>query len=204
MSWRPPDPVEPREWRRRAEEVLASEDDEDLGGVELRRVVHELRVHQIELELQNEALQEARLEAEAGWERFQELYDFAPFGLFSVDGDATILEVNLSGARLLGADRAHLVHVRFPRFLNRSDQTLFARFLHQGMKGPEAPPCEVTLAGKRVRLQGASADGKVLQMAALDVTDLFAAQELLRQQVAQLTARLEEGRRDPRRHLPTV
>ena len=167
------------------------------------RVVHELRVHQLELEMQNETLREARVVAEAGWERFQELYDFAPAGYFSVDGQGTIMELNLAGARLLGADRAVLANRRFSRFLARADQVAFATFLQRGLENQEHPPCEVSLpggrpGGVRVRLQGASsADGKVLQMVALDITEQRAAQEQasliiqdLKGQVERLTAQL--------------
>jgi len=206
-TWYPPEPLEPGDWRRRAEERIRSEGDGELGGVEQQRILHELRVHQIELEMQNEALLRANLVAEAGWERFQELYDFAPAGYFSVDGAGTILEVNLAGARLLGAERANLLNRPFARFLAGADQAVFASFLLTGLDHLEAPPCEVSLpggrpGGTRVRLQGAtSADGKVLQLAALDITELRAAQEQgsraveeLRREVARLRAQLQRRR----------
>ena len=98
MTWFPPKPLNPADWRRQAEEQLEAEGFEDLEGVDAKRVLHELRVHQLELEMQNEALGEARLEAEAGWERFQDLYDSAPAAYFSLDRWGDILEVKDSGA----------------------------------------------------------------------------------------------------------
>lgn len=178
MTWAPREPLDPAHWRRRAEDQLGAEEPGPLSPVEAARVLHELRVHQLELEMQNQALSEARLEAEAGWERFQELYDFAPMGYFSVDQRGAILEVNLAGARLLGADRARVVDRSFARFLAPEDQAGFAAFLHQALQAGQGPPCEVSLAAEhrprpRLRLEGArSVDGKVLQLAALDVTDL--------------------------------
>jgi PAS domain-containing protein len=192
--------MDPGNWRRRAEEQVEAEEPEAPDGVELRRVVHELRVHQLELEMQNEALDEARTQAEAGWERFQELYDFAPAGYFSVDRLGTILELNLAGARLLGSDRPVLFNRRFSHFLSGPDQAVFAAFLKQGLERQAPPPCEVSLpAGTRVRLQGAgSVDGKVLQMAALDMTELSEAQgraslvcEELQRRVDLLASQLE-------------
>lgn len=191
-------------WRRLAEEQLGGEEADLPGGVELQRVVHELRVHQLELEMQNEALREARLVAEAGWERFQDLFDSAPAGYFSVDGRGMILEVNLAGARLLGIDRDILTNRDFRQFLSGPDQPTFTAFLRQGLQRQEAPSCEVSLPGERatgvpVRLQGArSADGKVLQMVAQDISELRAIQgrteqvrsDLLKQ-VGQLATRLE-------------
>ena len=197
MSWEPPPPLNAAECRRRAEEQLRREESQDPGGDGGGRIVHELRVHQIELEMQNEALREARLEAEAGWERFQELFDFAPAGYFSVDRNGAILEVNLAGARLLGTDRVSLVDRRFFDFLDTDAQAAFKACLQQGLANQTVQPCEVMLGGRRVRLQSAqSADGKVLQLVAMDITELHEAQlrasqraTELEQQLAQLQGR---------------
>jgi len=175
MTWRPPEPVDPADWRRRAEAQLDSEEPVAPEGVETVRVLHELRVHQLELEMQNEALREARLTAEAGWERFQELYDSAPAAFFSVDAQGTILELNQAGARLLGGDRGDLVFRRFDQFLSGTDQAAFAGFVRRGLERRENPPSDVLLLGSgpavRVRLHAAtSADGKVLQLAAMETS----------------------------------
>ena len=181
MSWRPPEPVDPAQWRRRAEEQLAALEAEDIPAVEASRVLHELRVHQLELEMQNEALMEARMVAEAGWERFQELYDGAPTGFFSVAADGVILELNPAGASLLGGRRESLKYRLFPSFLSVRDQARFACFLQRGLANlDESPHCEVFLPGARpggipVRLQCADcADGKVLNLVAMDITGLSA------------------------------
>jgi PAS domain-containing protein len=175
MDWQQPEPLDPAHLRRLAEERLDKEDPGELDGLETARLVHELRVHQIELEMQNEALREAQLTAEAGWERFQELYDSAPVAFFSVDAQGTILELNLAGARLLKGDRGDLTFRRFDPFLRPSDRATFAAFVQRGLELRENRPCEVCLSGTgpavRVRLQGAtSADGKVLQLAAMDTS----------------------------------
>ena len=67
-----------------------------------RRLIHELQVHQIELEMQNEALRQAQDATDAALERYADLYDFAPVGYFTVDGQGTIRQVNLTGSSLLG------------------------------------------------------------------------------------------------------
>jgi PAS domain S-box-containing protein len=185
MTWFPPKPLNPADWRRQAEEQLEAEGFEDLEGVDAKRVLHELRVHQLELEMQNEALGEARLEAEAGWERFQDLYDSAPAAYFSLDRWGDILEVNLAGTRLLGVDRAALVNRRFASFLRGADLAVFTAFLQKGLENQDNPPCEVAVEANRsvpiwVCLQGAgSADGKVLPLAALDITRQRLTQERL-------------------------
>src|SRR5262249_50093797 len=80
----------------------------DLDGADLRRVLHELEVHEVELEMQNEELRGARTEAERGLARYTELFDFAPIGYATLSGSGTIQEVNHAGARLLGKERATL------------------------------------------------------------------------------------------------
>jgi PAS domain-containing protein len=169
---RPPEPADPSDWRRRAEELLAGEAG-DRSRTETERLLHELRVHQLELEMQNDALNEARLVAEAGWERFRELYEGSPAGHFSVDGQGAILELNPAGAHLLGGDPALLLNRYFGQFLDGRDRARFAEFLRRGLEGGATPPCEVTLPKGPVRLQSAaSADGRVLQMVAMDISGL--------------------------------
>jgi signal transduction histidine kinase len=85
-------------------------------------LLHELQVHQIELELQNEALRQARDEAEAAAARYLELYDFAPVGYATLDADGAILELNLAAADLLGAPRAELVRRRLSDWVPRPAQ----------------------------------------------------------------------------------
>ena len=70
---------------------------EGLAEVDVRAVLHELPVHQIELEMQNEELQSARVMAAEVSEKYQDLFDFAPVGYFLWDADGRICEVNLAG-----------------------------------------------------------------------------------------------------------
>ena len=82
-----------------------------------RRLVHELQVHQIELEMQNEELMQTRAELEAALRQYTDLYDFAPVGYFTLARDGTILQVNLAGANLLGVERGTLIKQRFGVFV---------------------------------------------------------------------------------------
>ena len=118
--------------RKRAEADLARKADSGVpfpGETEVRRLLHELQVHQIELELQNEELRQARQELEASLERYTDLYDFAPAGYFTLDGQAVIREVNLSGASLLGMPRSQLMGKRFEGFLAPESHPDFGAFL---------------------------------------------------------------------------
>ena len=81
-------PLELSALRRRAEERLEKSGEKDKGGAlspaEMHRLIHELSVHQIELEMQQEELMQSRDEMEAGLERYTELYDFAPVGYLTL------------------------------------------------------------------------------------------------------------------------
>ena len=88
-----------------------------------QKLIHELKVHQGELEMKNEELRRAQLELEEAKTKYEESYDFAPVGYFTLDKKARIVEANLTGARLLGAERSSLKNEPFslfvlPEFLN--------------------------------------------------------------------------------------
>lgn len=112
---------------------------------ESERLVHELQVHQVELEMQNAALEEGRERAEVMLEKFTDLYDFAPVGYFSLDEAGRILEVNLTGAALLGVERSRLIGRRLPRFVAPASQPVLLAFLGKVLAGPGKDTCTVPL-----------------------------------------------------------
>ena len=80
-------------------------------------LVHELRVHRIELQIQNEELKEAQLALEASRDKYSDLYHFAPVGFFTFTRGGRIAEVNLTGAALLGGERQELLNRGFGHFV---------------------------------------------------------------------------------------
>jgi PAS domain S-box-containing protein len=92
---------------------------------ESERVVHELEVHQIELEMQNAELRRAHEELELSRDRFAELYHFAPVGYFTFDSQGLILEVNLTGAQMLRAESGMLLRKPFAGFIADPDEKRF-------------------------------------------------------------------------------
>ncbi|WP_300442575.1 PAS domain-containing protein [Zoogloea sp.] len=92
-------------------------------------LVHELQVHQIELEMQNEELRRAHAALEASRDRYVDLYEFAPVGYLTLNADGFIAEINLAGATLLGEVRGALIKRRFARFVADESRDGWHRFL---------------------------------------------------------------------------
>lgn len=161
------------------------------------RLLQELQVHQIELEMQNAELQEARDRAETLLEKFTDLYDFAPVGYLRLDERGHILEVNLTGAGLLGMERSRLIDRRFALFVDAASRAGFSEFLQSIFSAPGKQVWEGSLlrgtAGSFcANLQGActvsvGSPAKVCRMAVSDVTTLKRAEEA-QQRVEALSA----------------
>ncbi|NTV06784.1 MAG: response regulator [Chlorobiaceae bacterium] len=112
---------------------------------EMQRIIHELAVHQIELEMQQEELLQSREELEEGLERFTELYDFAPLGYLTLARDGTILQVNLTGTKLIGVDRSELIGDRFGRYVAADELPVFNALLESVFSSSGNRSCEVML-----------------------------------------------------------
>lgn len=142
--------------RRRAEEKLQGKQKgrrKETGAreaqLEAQQLVHELQVHQIELEMQNDELQQSRAEVETLLGQYKDLYDFAPVGYVTLDSDEAIRRVNLTGALLLGEDRNRLINRRFGLFISKADRPAFHNFLQGVFANRDIvsgkSTCEVTL-----------------------------------------------------------
>ncbi len=147
------------------------------SSADTQRLLHELQVHQIELEMQNEELRKARDEMEAGLERYSELYDFAPVGYLTLDREGAIREANLSAASLLGIARAPLVQQRLRRFVAPADRLSFDSFLELTFAGEGKTECDVKLlvndqAPVDVRIRANRFDsGEACRLAVTDITE---------------------------------
>ncbi len=113
--------------------------------IDPQRMLHELQVHQVELEMQNAELQAARDRMETLLEKYTDLYDFAPVGHFSLDEQGRILEVNLTGAALLGVERLRLLNQPLQRYVASTSRTSFRAFLEHVFAGSGKQTCEVAL-----------------------------------------------------------
>ena len=113
---------------------------------EMQRLIRELEIHQIELELQNEALFQSKEQTENSKIRYSELYDFAPSGYFTLNREGEILEANLYGAQILGKERLYLTSERFDNFVNEETLKIYKEFLQRVFKSKKRESCEVILA----------------------------------------------------------
>jgi PAS domain S-box-containing protein len=139
------------ELRRRAEGRLRGQRSKTAPprtDADMQRLVHELQVHQVELEMQNAELQDARDQMETMLERYTDLYDFAPVGYFSLNEQGVILEANLTGAALLGVERSRLIKRRLHQFLSAMSRPVFLAFLERVFTEPGKQVCEVSLLKK--------------------------------------------------------
>ena len=145
----------PAELRRRAEARVPaqrkgrrSKARHQKSAADTLQTLHELEVHQIELEMQNDELQKTRGELEVALQKYTNLYDFAPVGYFSIDESGVILETNLTTATLLGVERSRLINRRWLLFISPTSQPTFLAFLKKVFTGITDQVCELLLLKK--------------------------------------------------------
>jgi PAS domain-containing protein len=133
--------------RLKAEEKLKEKKKTDQPVIEadVKKLLHELQVHQIQLEMQNEELREANETAETALKKYTMLYDFAPLGYFTLEKDGSISELNFTGAEMLGEKRFSLVNSNFKLFVSESSQPVFNKFFSKVFTGNIKESCEVML-----------------------------------------------------------
>ena len=136
--------------RRRAEAHLRQQEKSaptPSSHEDLQRLLHELQVHQIELEMQNDELRNARQQAEESAAQYRNLYDFAPISYVTLDAGGVITRLNLCAAILLGGERAKLQGQRFATFIHESARPTFARFMMSVSSAHQEQDFEGTLGG---------------------------------------------------------
>ena len=125
--------------------VRTPNDSAALSPDDIQDTLHELRVHQIELEMQNEELRTAQAEIEAGRTRYFDLYDLAPVGYCTLSEKGVIVEANLTAATLLGTNRSALIKQPISRFILKEDQDIYYLHRKQLFQTGEPQECELRL-----------------------------------------------------------
>ena len=166
------------------------------------RVLHELQVHQIELEMQNEELRRAQQQLEESRSKYSDLYDFAPMGYFTLDKTGNVVEANLTGCRMLGVERSNLIKKPFHLFVDKDSQDAFYKHRKAALTAGLKQTCEITLVRKNrdkfeAQLESVPAEdakGKVAQIRTVvtDITERKENEYKLREQ-AQILDRVHDA-----------
>jgi len=145
-----------RDFKRLSDDELATELAEfeaklanKPGESRLRNLVHNLRVHQIELEMQNRQLLDTQSELEEARDLYADLYDFAPIGYLTLDGHGVIRRLNLTGARMLGKPRGELVNRPLANYLDRGQSKALFRHLNRAFDTDAGATEELALQAGR-------------------------------------------------------
>ena len=149
-----------------------------LSEADTQKLIHELEVNQIELEMQLGELALAKKQlAESAAQKYAELYDFAPSGYFTLSREGEIVDANLRGSQMLGKERPLLIGVHFVFFVANGAKPKFNRFLEKIFNGQTKVTCEITLSvnGNQplyVQMDGiVSRSGEQCLLTAIDVTE---------------------------------
>jgi len=149
--------------RRKAEKVILEktllEYTDTISQAEVKQLLHELRVHQIELEMQNEELLAAQEALEVSHARYLDLYDFAPVGYITVSHGGIVLEANLTAATLLGKVRSELVKRSIEGFILREDMDIYYLHSKKLFESGDLRKCELRLLKKDGSIFWARLDG---------------------------------------------
>jgi PAS domain S-box-containing protein len=189
------------ELRRRAEKRLREAATEETPGsteADARRLLQELQIHQVELEMQNEDLVQAQAGLEEALGKYTDLYEFAPVGYVTLGREGAIRQVNLTGARLLGVERGRLVGRRFELFVHQSDRRVFNAFLEKVVATRVKAVCEVALPTKgepplNVQITAeVSQDGQLCRVMMVDISARRQAEEALLKANAEMEQKVSE------------
>ena len=121
---------------------------EGLSADEINKLIHELKVHQIELEMQNEELRKAHNLLEISREKYFDLYDLAPVGYLTLNKYGIILEANLTASNMLEVPRSDLVNQSFSRFIFKEDQPIYFEHNSKLLASNTLQSYEIRITGK--------------------------------------------------------
>jgi len=174
------DYTDAKQLRLKAEEQLKRRSrkiDNPVVENDSKKLVHELQVHQIELEMQNEELRQAYETAETALKRYTMLYDLAPMGYFTLDSNANISELNFTGADILGDKRFSLVNSNLKLFISDDSLPVFNDFYRKVYSRHGKESCKVQLSSDngskcQVYMEGiVSGDDQKCLLSVIDISD---------------------------------
>lgn len=173
------DYTNPRILRQKAEEILRLKKEkmaQENLETDAKKILHELRVHQIELEMQNEELRAAIETAENALKKYTLLFDLAPVGFFTLESDGTISELNFTAAEILDEKRFSLLGSNFKLFVADDSKPVFNQFFGKVFKSKTKQTCEVELGYDnkslcQVHMEGiVTGENAKCQLSVVDIT----------------------------------
>ncbi|MGA8179507.1 MAG: PAS domain-containing protein, partial [Desulfobacterales bacterium] len=190
--------------RQRAEEFLHKHP-EAIKGITLadvKKLVEDLHLHQMELEIRNEELRRAQSELEASRDRYSDLYDFAPVGYVTISEHGLILQVNLTCAEMLGAERIYLIGRPLSHFIVKDDQNNYYLFRKNLLESGSRQAAELKLLKKGgtqfyARMEGMTVidseeNMRMFRIAVTDITKRKEAEEALKKAHNELELRVQQ------------
>ncbi len=164
--------------RERAEKLLVEKKKKEAAALkeaEVNKLLHELQVHQIELEMQNEELRQAYETAELALKKYTMLFDLSPMGYFSLDAEGAIYDLNFTGADMLDERRFSLIGSNFKLFVSEESKPVFNNFFQKIYSSSTKESCEVLLGYDKKPLCSVYMEGVVTgddQKCLLSVIDI--------------------------------
>ena len=146
--------MSPNKVKRRVDDEIKSKDE----------LLHELQVHQIELEMQNQQLREAQQQLEETRDRYADLYDFAPVGYLTLDESGIVQEINLTGASMLDRERANIVDMHFINHLATSSIQKFHEHLQKTFALPGNQVTEIQIKVKQGKARIVNLESMAIQI----------------------------------------
>ncbi|MDD2549713.1 MAG: PAS domain-containing protein [Bacteroidales bacterium] len=134
--------------RKKAEELLETKQHKSTFAEEeadLKKLVHELQVHQIELEMQNDELRQAYNTAEEALKKYTLLFDLSPMGYLTLNSDGAICELNFTAAEMLGDKRFSLIDSNFKLFISEESRPVFNNFFKRIYTSNAKESCKIRL-----------------------------------------------------------
>jgi PAS domain-containing protein len=156
----------PHMMRQKAEKLLNEEQRNKadlMMDTDVNKLVHELQVHQIELEMQNEELRQAYNTAETALRKYTMLFDLTPMGYLSLDPDATICDLNFTGADMLGERRFSLINSNFKLFISQESLPVFNDFFRKLYANGAKESCRVMLGNENTQMCHVYMEGVVTE-----------------------------------------
>jgi len=185
--------------RKSAEERLRVSKAKSVVFEDTQRLIHELQVHQVELEVQNEELRKTQHELQVSRDNYFDFYDFSPVGYFTFDEKGLILDLNLTSATLLGVARQKLIRRNLQSYVSPDSHPSFYAFCKKVLETDTKQDCELKLDALAhvVLMEGISipdedGHGKRIRAVMVDITERKGMEEKLRKGKEMLEKAMED------------